>query len=374
MPRGSHPDRDRESRGQTLVLSPRSGFPGPWLAWPRRMTNEPPLCRPLEPPPPSRATGSYRPATSSVGQCDFPFFCSPRRVAKRLKNVFTLQVGVRGQHLVYGVTRADELDDCADRHAHGTYRGLAAHEVGVVGDSVEVRHGVTLTQGPRTVDRYPPQPFQTAERRVRIAHAPRAGARRPARRERLPPRGTGSAPRSTHSSPFGLMILAVSAGRTSHDALQIWFELRTLLRSSWSRSARLPHPRPGRRAAHACRAQGRGAGARQPPLLSGVGARSGRGARGARDAEEPRSRRVGGGLERDRRPASRARQSARSFQPRGRLQALQVRLRVLPLRALSAGELAGKGESLRKGARSLRRLREAAESADRDRAHSLRTK
>src|SRR6266700_7123340 len=148
MQRGSHPDRDRESRGQTLVLLPRSGFPGPWLAWPRRMTNEPPLCRPLEPPPPSRATGSYRPATSSVGQCDFHLFCAPRRVAQGLKNVFTLQVGVRGQHLVYGVTRADELDDCADRHAHGTYRGLAAHEVGVVGDSVEVRHGATLPNIP----------------------------------------------------------------------------------------------------------------------------------------------------------------------------------------------------------------------------------
>src|SRR6266496_2106514 len=175
------------------------------------------------------STDTIAPFSKSVRQCDFPFFCSPRRVAERLKNVFTLQVGVRGQHLLYGVTRADELDDCADRHAHGTYRGLAAHEVGIVGDSVEVRHGVTLTQGPRTVDRYPPQPFQTAEpkRGGSYRSCPRAGARRPARRERLPPRGTGSAPGSTHSSPFGLMILAASAGRTSHDTLQIRFELRT---------------------------------------------------------------------------------------------------------------------------------------------------
>src|SRR6266851_2294243 len=94
------------------------------------------------------STDTIAPFSKSVRQCNFPFFCSPRRVAERLKNVFTLQVGVRGQHLLYGVTRADELDDCADRDTHGTYRGLAAHEVGIVGDSVEVRHGVTLTQGP----------------------------------------------------------------------------------------------------------------------------------------------------------------------------------------------------------------------------------
>src|SRR6266581_604070 len=126
----------------------------------RQTTNESLLYRPLEPPPPSRATGSYRPATSSVGQCDFPLFRSPRGVAQRLKNVLTLQVRVSGQHLIAGVACADQLDDCADRDTHGTYRGFATHEIRVVRNSVEVRHGATLPRFTVTKhSAFPTSPF-----------------------------------------------------------------------------------------------------------------------------------------------------------------------------------------------------------------------
>ena len=47
----------------------------------------------------------------------------------------------------------------------------------------------------------------------------------------------------------------------------------------------------------------------------------------------------------------------RDGEPRRRVEGIQVRLRVLPVRALPAGELAREGEGVRQGARRLRRLR-----------------
>src|SRR6218665_2953764 len=111
-----------------------------WAGKLRPQTSVPPrfLHRPAHRP--NGATGSYQPTASCCGQHDLAFIGAPCRVAKRLHDVVALQVGEVGQDFVDAATCADLADYHADRDAHSADARLATHDLGLLGDAIELTH------------------------------------------------------------------------------------------------------------------------------------------------------------------------------------------------------------------------------------------
>jgi len=132
-------------------------------------------------------------------------------------------------------------------------------------------------------------------------------------------------------------------------------------------------PRAVRRPAHPPRAESRTC--RSAPTATPTRyqrSSSGGSEGGAGQSENPEPRRVATAFSAIGDRHMTPRKEGRSVRPRHRLEALQIRLRVLPLRALSAGELVGKGEGVRRSRWRLSRVREDPLPADRDREDPLR--
>src|ERR1019366_1561796 len=87
----------------------------------------------------SAATGSCRRAVSRRGQNHLTPLGPPCRIAKRLHDVFALQIGVVGEDLVETMPGANLAHTHSNRHAHAADTCLAAHDFGLLGDAIELR-------------------------------------------------------------------------------------------------------------------------------------------------------------------------------------------------------------------------------------------
>jgi hypothetical protein len=71
---------------------------------------------------------------------------SDRHAAQRLHYIFSLQIGMVGEDFVHGVTCPDLANDRPDRDTLASDAWLAAHDLGVLSNAIELDHRLISSQ------------------------------------------------------------------------------------------------------------------------------------------------------------------------------------------------------------------------------------
>src|SRR6185312_13283797 len=86
---------------------------------------------------------SCRPAASCRSKLNLSFLHAPRGIAQSLQDVLAFQVRIIGKKFLDAAACADLSDDHPNSDAHPADAGFTAHDERVLGNAVQVCHGLT---------------------------------------------------------------------------------------------------------------------------------------------------------------------------------------------------------------------------------------